>query len=91
MTIRNADTVHSRLVEGVRPDNPAMGFAMPNFDFGSLPDLARLNGEITRQASMVSYVDAFYALFVVTLITAPLILLMRPPRKRTKAPTMHMD
>ena len=91
MTIRNADTVHSRLVEGVRPDNPAMGFAMPGFDFGSMADLARLNGEITRQASMVSYIDAFYALFVVTLITAPLILLMRPPRKGAKAPTMHMD
>ena len=91
MTIRNADTVHSRLVEGIRPDNPALGYAMPNFDFGSLPDLARLNGEITRQASMVSYIDAFYALFVVTLITAPLILLMRPPRKGAGAPTMHMD
>ena len=91
MTIRNGETVHARLVEGVRPDNPAMNYAMPNFDFGSLPDLARINGEITRQASMVSYIDAFYALFVVTLITAPLILLMRPPRKGAAAPTMHMD
>ena len=91
MTIRNADTVHARLVEGVRPDNPAMTARMPDFDFGSLADLARLNGEITRQASMVSYVDAFYALFVVTLITAPLIFLMRPSRKGAAAPTMHMD
>ncbi len=91
MTIRNTDTVHARLVEGVRPDNPAMTAAMPDFDFTSLSDLARLNGEITRQASMVSYIDAFYALFVVTLITAPLIFLMRPPRKGAAAPTMHMD
>lgn len=91
MTIRNADTVHSRLVETVRPDNPAMTAAMPDFDFTSLSALARLNGEITRQAGMVSYIDAFHALFVVTLITAPLILLMRPPRAGAEAPTVHMD
>ncbi len=91
MTVRNGATVHARLVETVRPDNPAMIAAHPDFDFAALDSLARLNGEITRQASMVSYIDAFYALFVVTLVTAPLILLMRPPRKGVEAPTMHMD
>ncbi len=91
MTIRNADTVHSRLVEGARPDNPALIAAMPDADFTALGTLARLNAEITRQASMVSYVDAFYALFVVTLIVTPLILLMRPSRTTAEAPTMHMD
>lgn len=91
MTVRNADTVHARLVEGVRPDNPAVIASMPDLDFSSLGSLARLNGEITRQASMVSYVDAFYALFVITLVVAPLILMMRPPRKGVEAPTMHMD
>ena len=91
MTIRNAGTVHARLVEGVRPDNPAVARTMPDLDFSSLASLARVNGEITRQASMVSYIDAFYALFVVTLVVAPLILLMRPPRKGAAAPTMHMD
>ena len=91
MTVRNADTVHARLVEGVRPDNPAIAATMPGLDFNSLGALARINGEISRQASMVSYIDAFYALFVVTLVVAPLILLMRPPRKGVAAPTMHMD
>jgi DHA2 family multidrug resistance protein len=91
MTVRNADTVHSRLVEGVRPDNPAVNTSMPDLDFSSLGSLAQMNGEITRQASMVSYIDAFYALFVVTLAVAPLILLMRPPRLGAAAPTMHMD
>ena len=91
MTVRNADTVHARLVEVVRPDHPAVIASMPDLDFSSLGSLARLNGEITRQASMVSYVDAFYALFVITLVVAPLILMMRPPRKGVEAPTMHMD
>jgi DHA2 family multidrug resistance protein len=91
MTIRNASTVHARLVEGVRPDNPVIAQAMPDLDFSSVNSLAQMNGEITRQAAMVSYIDAFYALFVVTLAVAPLILLMRPPRKGATAPTMHMD
>jgi DHA2 family multidrug resistance protein len=91
MTIRNASTVHARLVEGVRPDNPVIAHAMPDLDFSSIGSLAQMNGEITRQAAMVSYIDAFYALFLVTLAVAPLILLMRPPRKGATAPTMHMD
>src|SRR3546814_5898269 len=82
MTIRNAATVHSRLVETVRPDNPNVAKAMPGLDFSSLESLLKVNGEITRQASMVSYIDAFYALFVVIILISPLILLMRPPRKQ---------
>ena len=91
MTVRNAATVHSRLVEGLRPDNDAFAGAMSGFDFTSLHALAGLNAEVNRQASMVSYIDAFYALFVVTLFIAPLILLMRPPKKGVQGPTMHMD
>ncbi len=64
---------------------------MPGFDFTSLRSLAGLNAEVSRQASMVSYIDAFYALFVVTLFIAPLILLMRPPKKGVVGPTVHMD
>lgn len=91
VTIRNADTVHARLVEGVRPDNPVFQRAMPTFDFSSQAGLAQFNAEITRQASMVSYVDAFYALFVVSLVVAPLILFMRPPARTAAPPSLPMD
>jgi DHA2 family multidrug resistance protein len=82
MTIRNAATVHSRLVEGIRPDNPLLGWHMPDFDFDLPSSVAGLNAEITRQAAMVSYIDAFWALFVVTLAMAPMIILMRPARHK---------
>ena len=91
MTIRNADVVHARLTEGVRADNPAIARAGDAIDFTSLSGLARINGEITRQAMMVSYIDAFHALFVVTAVVFPLIFFMRPPRKGVAAPTVHMD
>ena len=92
MTIRNAASVHSRLVEGVRPDNPALQWRLPGFDFNLPASVARLNGEITRQAAMVSYTDAFWALFVVTVVVMPMVLFMRPPRASAgERVVMHVD
>lgn len=91
ITIRNASIVHARLVEGVRPDNPRLAQAMPGVDFSSASSLLRLNDEITRQASMVSYIDAFHLLFIAGLILMPLILLMRPTRSAVSSPAAHMD
>jgi DHA2 family multidrug resistance protein len=91
MTVRNSAIVHSRLTENIRPDNPVIDRSMPSLDFSSVASLARMNREITRQASMVSYVDAYWAMFVLTVAIMPLILLMRGPRKRDDAPTIHMD
>jgi len=93
MTIRNSAVVHSRLVEGVRPDNPTLARSGFHVDFSSLHSLAAVNAEITRQASMVSYVDAFYALFIIIIVISPMILFMRPPRRKAsdEPMTMHMD
>jgi DHA2 family multidrug resistance protein len=92
MTIRNTAVVHSRLVEGVRADNPVLNAVAPGFDFGVPAAIARLNGEISRQAAMVSYIDAFWGLFLVTLIIAPMVLLMRPPRASAGGtPNIHLD
>jgi DHA2 family multidrug resistance protein len=89
LTIRNGATVHSRLVEGIRPDNPAM---VQGFDFDLPSAVAALNAQINRQASMVSYVDAFWLLFILTLAVIPLLLLMRGPKAGADAgPTIHMD
>ena len=93
MTIRNASTVHSRLIEGLRPDSPVMSRIMPDFDFHMPSAVARLNALVTRQAAMVSYIDAFWLLFVITVAITPLLLFMRPARN---APTdddlgLHME
>lgn len=77
LTIRNAAVVQSRLVEGVRPDSPAMGLALPEFDFGAVRSIAQMDAEILRQALMVSYIDAFWLLFVACLFVIPLVLLLR--------------
>ncbi len=92
MTIRNTAIVHSRLVEGVRPDNPVLAQASPGFDFTAPEQVARMNAEISRQASMVGYIDAFWFLFILTLAAIPLLLLMRKPRKAADDDLqLHMD
>jgi DHA2 family multidrug resistance protein len=54
---------------------------VPGLDF-SLPDsLMRLDGEIVRQATMVSYIDAFWLLFLVGAIASPLAFLMRTTKR----------
>jgi DHA2 family multidrug resistance protein len=93
MTIRNAASVHSRLVEGIRPDNPVLAWHLPDFDFSAPAAVAVLNEQITRQAGMVSYVDAFWGLFIVTLAMAPMIVLMRPARRKPEDEDLglHME
>ena len=92
MTIRNTAIVHSRLVESVRPDNPVLAKAAPGFDFTIPAQVARMNAEITRQASMVGYIDAFWFLFILTLAAIPMLLLMRNPRKAAGDDLhLHMD
>ena len=80
----NTATVESRLTEGIRPDNPPLSLAMPGFDFSSLQSLERVDHEILRQALMVAYIDAFWAMFVIGLAVAPLIFLLRRPRLQTE-------
>jgi DHA2 family multidrug resistance protein len=93
MTIRNSAAVHSRLVEGIRPDNPMLQQASPGFDFSVPVLVARMNAAITRQASMVSYIDSFWFLFVITLAVTPLLIFLRKPRKAAAedGPALHMD
>ncbi|WP_454883196.1 DHA2 family efflux MFS transporter permease subunit [Sphingomonas oryzagri] len=92
MTIRNTATVHSRLAESVRPDNPVLAQASPGFDFSVPVQVARMNAEITRQASMVAYIDAFWFLFILTVAAIPMLLFMRKPRQTAGDDLhLHMD
>jgi DHA2 family multidrug resistance protein len=77
MTIRNGATVHARLVEGVRPDNPVLAQTNPGFDFNLPSAVAHMNAAITQQASMVAYVDAFWFLFIITVAMIPMLLLLK--------------
>jgi DHA2 family multidrug resistance protein len=78
----NTQTVHSRLVEHLRPDNPLAQapYLMPPFSLTTPAGVAALNAEATRQAAMVAYIDDFKLMMLIVIIAAPLILLLRKPR-----------
>lgn len=81
MTIRNAATVQSRLGEGVRPDNPISDLRLPpDFDFSAPASLLGMHHEVARQAMMVAYIDAFWMLFLLSVVMLPMILIFRPAK-----------
>jgi DHA2 family multidrug resistance protein len=43
--------------------------------------LSALDAEINRQAAMIAYIDDFKLMMVITLVVAPLVLLLRDGRK----------
>ena len=65
----NTQVVHSRLVEGLRPDNPIVQapYLAPPFSLSRPSGIAALNAEVTRQAAMVAYVDDFKLIMLLAL------------------------
>jgi DHA2 family multidrug resistance protein len=86
--------VQSRLVETVRPDNPLVGWRLPDLDFSSSASLGGYMGEVMRQASMVAYVDSFRVLFFLAVGIAPLSLMLKMVRGQpttAEAPPIHAE
>ena len=79
LATRNTAIVHASLTEHLSAFNAA-GFSA--FGTSTMDGLARINQEITRQAAMIAYVDDFMLMLAATIAIAPLILLIRPPRRQ---------
>ena len=78
LTVANTQTMHASLAAHITSSNPAM---LP--DALSPMGAAALNAEITRQATMVAYVDDFWLMGVVSLLCfAMVLLLLRQPKAR---------
>jgi MFS transporter, DHA2 family, multidrug resistance protein len=75
----NTQVVHSRLVEGLRPDNPLAHapYLGPSYSLSAPAGMAALNAEVTRQAAMVAYIDDFHLMMIIILASLPLLLLLR--------------
>ena len=88
----NTQVVHSSLVTHIDPSDPVTRAALPPmFDFTNPAGIQALNGEITRQAAMVAYVDDFRVMMLITLAVMPLLLLMRTPKFAAEASHVAVD
>jgi DHA2 family multidrug resistance protein len=87
LLVENTQTVHSRLVEHLRPDNPLAQapHLMPPFSLTAPSGIAALNAEATRQAAMVAYIDDFKFMMLIVVAVLPLLLLLQRPRALPQA------
>lgn len=72
---------HEALVVNANPFNAALQLqgASSLWSLDSPAGLAALNGEITRQAATIAYLDDFRLMMFITLLALPLLLLLRRP------------
>jgi DHA2 family multidrug resistance protein len=93
MLIRDAAVSHSALSAHITVTNPVLRWALPPmFNLQSVTGLSALNGEITRQGTMISYDALFSGMAVGCLFLAPTLLLLKPPRgPPPSAPEMPVD
>ena len=80
--VRASSANYARLAETISPFNNvwSMPWATGAWSIDSLPGLATIAGEITRQAAMIGYLNALTMYTLVTLIALPICLFVRPPR-----------
>ena len=80
LTVTNAQTVHASLAANIGPEM-AEGVLPPMISPETTAGAVALNGEIERQALMVAYVNDFWLLMIIALLSIPLVLLIRAPKK----------
>ncbi|WP_296000709.1 MDR family MFS transporter [Rugamonas sp.] len=88
LLVRNTQTVHAALTEHISNANQAL-VDSPVYSASVPAAAAALNEEITRQASMIAYVDDFWLMMIMTLLVIPLLLLIRPPKKNAPVVVDH--
>jgi len=59
------------------------------YNLASGAGLGLLNNEVTRQASMIAFVDDFWLMMFLTLAVIPLLLFVRPPKRGTPVAADH--
>ncbi|WP_372784963.1 MDR family MFS transporter [Phenylobacterium sp.] len=81
LVVSNTQTMHASLASKIDPSDAVVRATLPRMlDPSTTAGITSLNGEITRQASMVAYVDDFRLMFIITIACMPMLLLMRKPR-----------
>ncbi|MCG2591529.1 DHA2 family efflux MFS transporter permease subunit [Ramlibacter sp. XY19] len=73
---------HAQLASLVGPGNAGLAALPPLMDPSTAGGLAALNMEVTRQASLLAYINDFWVMMAVTVLAIPLLVLMRTPRRQ---------
>lgn len=90
MLARNVQINHVELGAMINPFNPNLQMLMPSAAAGNAAALARVDGLVNIQAMMISYLNDFKLMMIVTLCAVPLVFLLRKPAPRVGAPAAPM-
>jgi DHA2 family multidrug resistance protein len=90
LLVRNTQIAHASLGAHVNYANPALQDAgvATIYNLANGAGLSALNAEITRQASMIAYVDDYWLMMILTLGVIPLLLLVRSARRGAAPPAV---
>jgi DHA2 family multidrug resistance protein len=81
---RNTQIVHARLAEHITPyASDPLAYTSSHVDTATPGGLTALNGLITRQASMIAYVDDFKLMMVITIAVIPLVIVLKNPKRES--------
>ncbi len=83
LNTQQSAVAHADMAAQVQPGNPVFAAGAGPIDPsgpGGSSVLDALNNEITRQAAMVGLIDVFKLMLVLTILVAPLLLIMRKPK-----------
>jgi DHA2 family multidrug resistance protein len=73
---------HADLAARLSPFGGVLGSRITGGDTAAL---VALNGEVTRQAAAIAYLNDFWLMMAMTLASIPLLLLLRPPARAVAA------
>jgi len=82
---------HERLAENVNPYNPIIGSLPQAMSPGTTAGLELINGEVTRQATLIAYLGDFRLMMVMAIVAIPLLLLIRRPARAPAAGTAALE
>ena len=93
MLTRNLQVNHVEMGAAINPYNPVLQQSFPAALSGNLTALSQLDGLVNLQAAMVSYIDDFKLMMIVTLAAVPLAFILRKPKQAVKraAPMVPAD
>jgi DHA2 family multidrug resistance protein len=82
----NSQTMHASLAARVTPGDPVLRAGLPAaLSPETVHGAMALNEEITRQATMVAFIDDFRLMVAIGFCALPLVLLLRQPRRAAAA------
>lgn len=87
---RNVQVNHAELGAFVSPFNPVLVQSVPMASAGNLGVLSQLDGLVNVQGLMVSYIDDFWLMMIVTLCAIPLAMMLSRPEAQPIAGAQNL-